>query len=338
MLYFVVLFLWISMLIYLLMGGADFGAGILELFFRKKYRSGLRANSYQAIGPIWEANHMWLIIAVVILFVGFPNVYATVSVFLHIPILIMLLGIIARGTSFTFRHYDAVEDKWQAVYNRIFAYSSFITPLFLGIIAGSVVSRFIDTQATDFAAAYIYSWMNWFSITTGLFTVAVCGFLAAIFLSGEVKDAGQRKSYLFQAKVMIWAMFLCAVMVFAAAEHASVPLRHWIFGTSWGLLTVMLALAGLLVLWIKLNRGSLKYIRFLAGFIITLLLIAVSYAHFPDLILLKNGHDLSLLEQDTPATTIHVLGLALIFGGTLILPSLVYLVYSFHKEDKQAVS
>ena len=92
---------------------------------------------YHAIGPVWEANHMWLIIAIVILFVGFPFIYATMSVSLHIPLTAMLLGIIARGTAFTFRHYDAVVDDMQVIYRRIFMYASCITPLFLGIIAGS---------------------------------------------------------------------------------------------------------------------------------------------------------------------------------------------------------
>src|SRR5271154_3045839 len=132
MLYVVIGFLWVSLLIYLLTGGADYGSGILELFSSPQDRDQIREKSHQAIGPIWEANHMWLIIAVVVLFVGFPEVYTTVSIYLHIPLVIMLLGIIARGTSFTFRNYDAVKDQMQEHYNRIYMYSSFITPLFLG--------------------------------------------------------------------------------------------------------------------------------------------------------------------------------------------------------------
>jgi cytochrome d ubiquinol oxidase subunit II len=120
MLYIVIGFLWVSLLIYLLMGGADFGAGILELFARETNKSQIRKTSYQAIGPIWEANHMWVIIAIVILFVGFPDVYTTVSTYLHIPLVVMLMGIIARGTAFSFRNYDAVKDRMQNVYNRIY--------------------------------------------------------------------------------------------------------------------------------------------------------------------------------------------------------------------------
>src|SRR5690349_22500273 len=98
MLYIVITFLWASILLYLLLGGADFGAGIIELFTSQKNKQVTRKTLYSAIGPIWEANHMWLIIAIVILFVGFPVIYSTMSVNMHIPLTVMLIGIIARGT------------------------------------------------------------------------------------------------------------------------------------------------------------------------------------------------------------------------------------------------
>src|SRR5687768_8802194 len=103
MLVVVIIFLWLSILVYFLLGGADFGAGIIEMFTSKKRVRRTRATLYHAIGPVWEANHMWLIIAIVILFVGFPHIYSTLSIHLHIPLLIMLMGIIARGTAFVFR-------------------------------------------------------------------------------------------------------------------------------------------------------------------------------------------------------------------------------------------
>src|SRR6201991_132932 len=168
----VIIFLFFAILLYFLLGGADFGAGIIELFTSTDNKSRTRRTMYQAIGPIWEANHMWLIIAIVILFVGFPAIYSTMSIHLHIPLAIMLLGIIARGTAFAFRNYDAVHDNMQKVYNRIFVYSSFITPLFLGIIAGSTVSGRIDTHADNFLSAYIFDWLNTFSLSIGLFTVS----------------------------------------------------------------------------------------------------------------------------------------------------------------------
>ncbi len=122
MLHIVIGLLWISLLIYRLMGGADYGAGILELFSSGKEKEQIRKTSYHVIGPVWEASHMLRIISVVILFVGFPQIYTTVSIYLHIPVAIMLFGIITRGTSFIFRNYDAVKDHWQKVYNRISVY------------------------------------------------------------------------------------------------------------------------------------------------------------------------------------------------------------------------
>ena len=100
---------------------------------------------------------MWLIIVIVILFTGFPEIYASVSTWLHIPLLIMLLGVIARGTAFAFRHYDAVEDFTQQIYNKVFRYSSFITPFFLGIIAASAVSGTINPRRAKFCGClYIF--------------------------------------------------------------------------------------------------------------------------------------------------------------------------------------
>jgi cytochrome d ubiquinol oxidase subunit II len=330
MLYFIIIFLWVSLLVYLLMGGADFGAGILELFFSRNSNKQIKDNSYHAMGPIWEANHMWLVIAIVILFVGFPNVYATVSVYLHVPILIMLLGIIARGTSFTFRHYDAVSDDWQIVYNKIFTYSSFITPLFLGIIAGSAVSRTIDTQNSDFVSTYISCWLNWFAVSTGLFTVALCGFLAAIYLIGETKSPVVQQTYRFQVKVMTFAMLACGVLVFLSAKRQAIPLPAWVFGNPISLTAIILATLSLLILLYALSRKDYKYVRPLAGFMVTGALIAVTYIHFPNIVLLKNGQDLSLIEQNAPEKTINVLGVALSLGSLFILPSLIYLVYSVH--------
>src|SRR5690606_2727613 len=123
MIYVGIAYLWASICLYLLLGGADFGAGIVELAVPRRYKPRVRVIMAHAIGPIWEANHMWLIIAIVILFVGFPQVYTTMSIFVHIPLVAMLLGIIARGTAFVFRNCDAVDDGWQRISARGFMWS-----------------------------------------------------------------------------------------------------------------------------------------------------------------------------------------------------------------------
>lgn len=333
MLYVVIIFLWTAILLYLLLGGADFGAGIIELFTSRKNERLTRRTMYKAIGPIWEANHMWLIITIVILFVGFPAIYATMSIHLHIPLLAMLLGIIARGTAFTFRHYDAVIDDMQTLYNRIFTWSSLITPLFLGIIAGSAVSGHIDTQATDFLSAYIFSWLNFFSVAVGFFTVTICGFLAAIYLIGETDNLKFRRHFIKKAQHMIIAALSCGSLVFVAAGVEKIPLTAWIFGNAIGLLSISAAGLSLILLWYLLNKEKTRIIRLLAGFQVTMILIATTFFHYPNIVNLKNGDHLSLIEQQGHTKTIESLGWALIIGSIFILPALFYLIYSFQKKN-----
>lgn len=332
MLYLVIAFLCLGILLYFLLGGADFGAGIIELFTSRKNIKSTRTTMYHAIGPVWEANHMWLIIAIVILFVGFPRIYTTMSVYLHIPLLIMLVGIIARGTAFVFRHYDAVVDEMQGVYNSIFVYSSFITPLFLGIIAGSVVSGRIDPQATSFLDAYVYSWLNWFSVAVGFFTVALCGFLAAVYLIGEATNAHDKRRFIKKALVLNIIAVALGGLVFYAALVEDVPLIYWLFGNKLSFSAIVAATLSLALLWYLLQKGKAKILRVLAGFQVSMILFAISYTHFPDFVLMAGGNHLSLWETQAPESTINALGWALVLGSVLILPFLMYLFYSFQKK------
>jgi cytochrome d ubiquinol oxidase subunit II len=337
MLYVVIIFLFFSILLYFLLGGADFGAGIIELFTSTDNKSRTRRTMYKAIGPIWEANHMWLIIAVVIMFVGFPVIYSDMCTYLHIPLLIMLLGITARGTAFSFRNYDAIkDDKMQDLYNHIFVYSSFITPLFLGIVAGSVISRQIDPDATDYLSTYIFSWLNWFSVMVGFFTVALCGFLAAIYLIGEAKEQFDVKRFTKKAVIMNAVAVGFGGSVFIAAEFEHIHLAHWIFGNPVSLIAVIAASLSLVLLWYLLSKGNTKVIRILAAFQVTMILVSVGYRHFPNIIMVKGGNNLSLLKDHAPMTTINDLGWGLLLGSLLILPALGYLFYSFQTKARQS--
>jgi len=331
MLYIVITYLWLALLLYLLLGGADFGAGIIELFTTEPNRPQTRRISYHAIGPIWEANHMWLIIAIVILFVGFPTIYSTMSIHLHIPLLVMLLGIIARGTAFAFRNYDAVHDNMQKVYNRIFVYSSFITPLFLGIIAGSAVSGRIDTHADTFLSAYIFDWLNSFSVAIGLFTVSLCGFIAAIFLIGEAKGDDERHRFVRKARQMNIFAVISGSLVFVSAAVEHIPLADWVFGNAVGITAVSLASISLVILWLFIRNGRARTLRLLAGFQITMILLTVTWEHYPNIVILKGGNYLSLLHGGGDDKTITALAMALLIGSIFILPALVYLIYSFQK-------
>lgn len=332
--YIVVIYLYLAILLYVVLGGADFGAGIIEMFTSPRNLTRTRTTLYHAIGPIWEANHMWLIIAIVILFVGFPVIYSELSVYLHVPLVIMLMGIIARGTAFVFRHYDAVRDDMQELYNKVFVWSSFVTPFFLGVIAGSTISGHIDKQANTFLEAYVFSWMNWFSLAVGLFTVALCGYLASIYLIGEADNETDRQRFVRKAKRMNISAVLIGAVVFMAAIFDGIPLQQWVFGDPAGIAAVIGATLSLAIMWKQINTKVIMIPRALAGFQVTMILLAISYAHFPDFVILQGGENLSLLEHMAPQKTMQALAWALLIGSVFILPALFYLYYSFQKKDE----
>ncbi|MFW6290159.1 MAG: cytochrome d ubiquinol oxidase subunit II, partial [Mariniphaga sp.] len=211
----------ISLLLYVLLGGADFGAGILELFTRGKAQKVVS----DAIAPVWEANHVWLILVIVILFVGFPPVYSTVLTALHLPLLLALIGIIFRGSAFTFRHYDIEDEKPKAVYSAIFRYSSLFTTLFLGVTLGGVILGEITTDYTNgFYMVYIHPWFNLFSFSLGIFLIILFAFLANIYTLGELKDEQEIERFARLAKYIIAALVVAGGVVFGAAEINGHPL------------------------------------------------------------------------------------------------------------------
>ena len=332
MVYVVIIFLWTAILLYILLGGADFGAGIIELFTSRANRPRMRKKMYEAIGPVWEANHMWLIIVIVILFVGFPKIYTTVSIYLHIPLVCMLMGIIARGTAFVFRNYDAVKDDMQKVYTPIFVISSVVTPFFLGIIAASAVSGQIDLQAQDFVSAYIFSWLSWFSVSVGVFTVTICAYLATVFIIGEAENEQDRQLFTRKARRTIFVVMAAGGLVFLAAHSEGIPLLNWIFSDVPGVIALIVATISLVITFVLLNRNKPIMLRLLAGFQVTMILFAATYSHFPAIILLKGGDNLSLLTHQGQFKTIETLAYALLIGSIFIIPALVYLIYSFQQK------
>ncbi|MFC7347401.1 cytochrome d ubiquinol oxidase subunit II [Chryseobacterium zhengzhouense] len=334
MIYIVIGFLWLSICAYVILGGADFGAGIVELFTRKKNRPKTKTIMYESIAPVWEANHMWLIIAIVILFVGFPEIYTTLSTYLHIPLVLMLVGIIARGTAFTFRHYDAVKDDWQKVYTQIFYFSSLLTPFFLGLIAASTVSRSINPDAKNFLDLYIFSWLNWFGIAVGLFTVSLCAYLASVFALRETIDRFELGLMIRKSHQTMIFVIITGILVFITAYLSDIPLLYWIVSKPLGIMAVSFASVCLILILKAMHTRKLLPVRALAGFQIIMILVAATYQHNPNIILFGNGEHLSLLEYSAAAKTISALGWALILGSIFILPFLFYLMISFSKQRK----
>src|SRR2546425_846561 len=180
----VAFFILSSLIIYALMGGADFGGGIWNLL-----AFGLRARRQreaiaEAIGPIWEANHVWLILVIVLLFTGFPAGFATMMTALNIPMTVMLLGIVLRGSAFVFRKYDVRERRW----GTLFGMASFLTPFFQGIILGALTTGQIRVEQGRVLTGFMAGWLTPFALSCGMFALGLFAFLAATNLTLDSRD------------------------------------------------------------------------------------------------------------------------------------------------------
>ncbi len=332
MLYVVLCFTFFSLFLYVLLGGADFGAGIVELFSSKKNRKLNRDTIYKVMGPVWEANHIWLIILIVILWVAFPVYFNIIIIHLHIPLTLVLLGITMRGVAFIFRHYDAVVGESQVWYNRMFRISSLITPVFLGMCFGSLVSGEItlvdDYTNTSFAEVFIYPWLNIFSLLTGLFYASLCAFLASTLLigetTGEVRRLYSRKSAIYTAIVVL----LGAVLLLYGLMADLVFVEDFL-SDIYSLSAVSLSAFLLIPLWKAIKEQHSVLTRFYAGFQIMLVLFAAVNTHFPNLIITTTG-EVNMMDDPAPYPVIRVLGITLLIGGFVILPGLFHLMRSFN--------
>lgn len=326
----VIFFLGLSIVFYVLFGGADFGAGVLEIISGHRDRETIA----DAIGPVWEANHVWLILVVVILFMGFPKIYSTMSLYLHIPLLLMLVGIVLRGTAFTYMHYDAIKDRTNHVYNFIFKTSSVVTPLFLGMIVGAMVLGKINPDAESFYAGFIAPWFNLFSFSVGLFCLSIFTFLAGVYLIGEARNSEQRSAFITAAKRINSATVIIGALVFASAHWNGLPLLA-LFYESWvAIAAVVLATIILPFLWRSLHHSHVVRSRVLAGLQVNLILFAWFWVQYPVAINIGHGSEsLTFYKAAAPPATMLQLVWALIIGSCIILPFLYFLMQTFKKSQ-----
>ncbi len=332
MLYVVLFFTFFSLFLYVLLGGADFGAGIVELFSPKKDRKLNRDTIYKVMGPVWEANHIWLIILIVILWIAFPVYFNIIIIYLHIPLTLVLLGITMRGVAFIFRHYDAVVGGSQVWYNRIFRISSLITPIFLGMSFGTLISGEIvitnDYTEVSFVDIFMRPWLNLFTFLTGIFYASLCAFLASTLLigetSGEVRKLYSKKSAFYTVAVVITG----GLLLFYGFLNKMVFVQDFL-ASAYSLSAISLSALLLIPLWKAIKEQHSLLTRFYAGLQILLVLFAAVHTHFPNLIITTTG-EVNMMDETAPDSVIRILGYSLIIGGAVILPGLFHLMKSFN--------
>ena len=175
---------------YGLFGGADFGSGFFDLTAGGSARgSELRTLVDHSIGPVWEANHVWLIYVLVMWWTAFPTTFAAAMTTLFVPFILALLGIVLRGASFAFRKYAATLGQAR-LFGAVFAGSSLITPFFLGTVAGAIASGRVPA---DGSGDLWTSWTGPTSLFGGLIAVGTCSFLAGVFLTADAERSQRQR-------------------------------------------------------------------------------------------------------------------------------------------------
>ncbi|MBB63741.1 MAG: cytochrome d ubiquinol oxidase subunit 2 [Waddliaceae bacterium] len=333
---FLVCMLGACLVLYSVFGGADFGAGILELFKGNSRKDDQVKLITQAMGPVWEANHMWLIIAVVVMFNGFPRAYADFSILFHVPLTAMLVGIILRGCAFTFRHYDAYQDQWQNIYSLLFAVSSAITPLMMGMMAGAcLLGKFQAPGTASYWMTYIAPWLNVFCVSVGVFVCCLFTFLAAVYLNAEAGDEELQEIFKNRAKAANIACILSGALVFFSAEWEGIALLQDFISHPLSFLSIVLATILLIPLWFGVWEHDRSLIRFLAAGQVTLVLLGYFRLMYPNLIRVRSNTemiDIDFYRTAAGPETLVYLVWALVLGLFLILPALAYLFYVFKSE------
>jgi cytochrome bd ubiquinol oxidase subunit II len=322
-------FLALSLVLYVVCGGADFGAGMVEFALRGRgHRERNQDVIYHALGPVWEANHIWLILVVVILFSAFPKAFAVICTRFHIPLTLVLLGIVFRGCAFTFRHYDVQTDATHSVYTIVFEAMSILTPFFLGVVAGASFLTTDPVAGASFRQLYVDSWLNWFSLMLGAFTCANCLLLASVYLLGETADRDLQGHYRRLARIGLVAVIVSGAGVFAAAAYEGVPLLREFFSDRLSVAAWVGATLCAIVLLALLERLNLWQQRLAVGTMVTCILLGWFGAQYPNL-LSYGPTALTLHQAAAPESTLRILCYCLVAGCLLIFPPLFYLMKIF---------
>jgi cytochrome d ubiquinol oxidase subunit II len=304
---------------YALFGGADFGAGFWDLTAGGADQGRLvRARIEHSLAPVWEANHTWLIYCLVIFWSAFPGAFAAVMTTMYLPLGLAALGIVLRGSGFAFRKVLIRTDQ-QRLGGAAFAASSIITPFFFGAVGGGIASGRVPAAGHGDPLA---SWLNPMSILTGGLAVAVCAYLAGIFLTADTRrDHDLQLEAWFRrrawASAFVSGGFALAGLVVTRVEAPRLFGRLFAEALPLTLLSVLAGGAGLLLV----RTASPRLVRALAGVAVAALVLAWGIGQYPYLL----GDHTPLQAAAAPRTSLITLVVVFAGAALLVIPSLILL-------------
>jgi cytochrome d ubiquinol oxidase subunit II len=322
-----------ALVLYAVFGGADFGGGIWDLFATGPRARRQREVVAGAIGPIWEANHIWLIAVIVLLFTCFPKAYAAIGTGLHFPLTAMLFGICLRGVAFVFRKYDSQRSSIYDGWSRLFAVTSLVTPYTLGVCLGAASGGAlrVDPSTGLPTADGMFAWTSAFPQSVGLFVVAVFAFLAAVFLTLETTEVELQEDFRVRALASAVAVTVLAWMVFAFSVEGAPHLRAGLWSSWWAApFQGLTAALGGGILWSLWNRRY-AVARALAVVQVVAVVAGFGAAQYPFIV----APDLTFANTIAPSSVTTTVAVGMTVGLVALAPAYVWLFRLFKQHGAE---
>jgi cytochrome d ubiquinol oxidase subunit II len=320
---------WVGMTAYALLGGADFGGGFWDLLAGGARQGAARRDLIEhSIGPVWEANHVWLIFVLVVLWTAFPAVFAAVASTLSIPLTLAAVGIIARGAAFAFRK-SVAEVRVKRLFGAAFALSSVLTPFFLGTVAGAVASGRVPPG--NARGDLVGSWWNPTSLLGGVLAVGVCAWLAAAYLTADAARAGRPElaEWFRRRGLLTGAVVGALALAGIGVLRADAPdLFDGLTGRALPLVAAS-ALAGLASLWLLWTRRFLV-VRVTAALAVAAIVWGWAAGQYPWML----QGELTIEQAAAGRAVLQAVLGSLLVGALLFLPPLAWLLVLFQRSQR----
>jgi cytochrome bd ubiquinol oxidase subunit II len=320
-----------ALVIYSLLGGADYGAGFWDLMCSGPRQQDQRDLIARAIQPVWETNHIWLILLVVLMFSGFPAAFSEISLGLAVPIFLILLGIVLRGSSYVFRAYFTGNVRTQLYWGKVFSISSSITPLFLGMVIGAISSDAVLVKRGISENGFLRTWFQPFPLIVGVLSLSLFAYLSACYLIIETDDAALQNDFRNRALFSGFVSLMAAFATYVVAGNAAQGIRDGLSRAPYvWLIEVGGAIAALVAfqaLWTKHYQRA----RMAAAAQVALIVFGWGVAQYPYLV----RPELTIYGSAAPTNIVSDLVITVAVGALVLIPSLILLllVFKTHRES-----
>ncbi len=324
--YTILIILWLALIAYAVLGGADFGGGIWDFFAFGPQAERQRRLIGQALGPVWEANHVWLIFLIVGLFTAFPSAFSVLSTALIVPFTLALIGIVLRGAAFIFHAQADESGTLGKVWGRIFSSASTITPFLFGTAAAAVASGQVRVQGGRVQTDLLAGWTTPFALTIGALALTLCAVLAAVNLMIEAQNSNDAQLVeAFRRRAMIAGAITLVLdaVAFILSPFQAPLLWHGMLDHA---LSVVIA-TGLIGVGAAASLVVRRYrlARVLAFTVTAFIFASWGLSQFPYLIPV----DVTITNAASPPATLLALLIGTSIGMALLLPSLWLLFHVF---------